>query len=290
MGRVSSLGCISMFSVIIPTYNRASLLSQTLRSLKEAEKKKPVEVIVVDDGSMDDSLDIVREHSSHLDVLYAFQPDKGFRVSAARNIGIALANQDNCLFLDCGMIVHPKIFTRYSDTINKNAQNTLWIGLSYGMEEFSVDSHEKILNYYNNNSISDCFTLMQEDGQVHDSRSELLALFKDGDLSECRAPWVVAWGSHLCAPTEVIRSLGGFSELYKSWGGEDIEFGLRLHKNGVKLFVYPYIHTLHLPHERMEEAEMTKSASENFKIIHSLHEAHHFVGVEILDWKTGIMP
>src|SRR5882672_6181176 len=94
-------------SVIIPTYNRMALLRYTLDALTRQDLGADrFEVLVVDDGSSDGTAALVERYQGRLDVRYFFQPDQGYRVAAARNIGIAHARSDVCVFLDSGVIAH----------------------------------------------------------------------------------------------------------------------------------------------------------------------------------------
>ena len=82
-------------SVIIPTWNRAERLVNTLQSVF-SQSLPPTEVIVVDDGSTDDTREIVRNQFPN--VRYLFQQNKG--VSSARNTGIKAASGDWIALLD----------------------------------------------------------------------------------------------------------------------------------------------------------------------------------------------
>ena len=82
-------------SVIIPTWNRADRLANALQSVF-AQSRPPAEVIVVDDGSTDDTRRLV--HSQFRDARYIYQQNKG--VSSARNTGIQAASGDWIALLD----------------------------------------------------------------------------------------------------------------------------------------------------------------------------------------------
>ena len=82
-------------SVIIPTWNRAERLVNALQSAF-SQSLPPTEVIVVDDGSTDNTREIVRRQFP--DARYLFQQNKG--VSSARNTGIAAASGDWIALLD----------------------------------------------------------------------------------------------------------------------------------------------------------------------------------------------
>jgi glycosyltransferase involved in cell wall biosynthesis len=82
-------------SVIIPTWNRSSYLARALESVY-AQSISPHEVIVVDDGSTDDTREIIKQHFK--DVRYLYQENRG--VSSARNTGIRAAGGDWIALLD----------------------------------------------------------------------------------------------------------------------------------------------------------------------------------------------
>lgn len=82
-------------SVIIPTYNRASVLPRAIDSVLE-QSSPPGEIIVVDDGSTDDTKAII-EHN-YPQVKYIHQENKG--VSTARNVGIEAARYEWIALLD----------------------------------------------------------------------------------------------------------------------------------------------------------------------------------------------
>lgn len=83
-------------SVVIPLYNKAAEIERTLRSVLE-QTHQPLEIIVVDDGSTDDSAAIVERIGSPL-IHLVRQRNRG--VSAARNRGIELARGEYISFLD----------------------------------------------------------------------------------------------------------------------------------------------------------------------------------------------
>ena len=82
-------------SVIVPVHNGAAFISEALRSVK-SQTLPPDEIIVVDDGSSDESADIVRRE--HPDVVLIAQPRGG--PAAARNAGARRARCDALAFLD----------------------------------------------------------------------------------------------------------------------------------------------------------------------------------------------
>ena len=85
-----------LVSVIVPTHNRARLLGRTLRSIL-AQDLRDLEVIVVDDGSTDETSRIASSADPRIVVIRNARPAG---VSAARNAGIARANGAWIAFCD----------------------------------------------------------------------------------------------------------------------------------------------------------------------------------------------
>ncbi len=86
---------MSSISVIIPTYNYARFLGEAIDSVL-AQTLPPLEIIVVDDGSTDDTTELLAAYGDRIRVLR--QKNQG--VGMARNAGIAAARGDYLAFLD----------------------------------------------------------------------------------------------------------------------------------------------------------------------------------------------
>jgi len=99
---VTTVKSIEFYSVIVPTYNMARYLGDALDSVF-AQTRQPGEVIVVDDGSTDDTRAIVGRYSDR--VRYIHQSNAG--VSAARNAGLRAASHEYIALLDADDIWAP---------------------------------------------------------------------------------------------------------------------------------------------------------------------------------------
>lgn len=91
-------------SVIIPTYNRAELLPETIGSIL-AQTFRDFEIIVVDDGSTDNTKEVVESFNSP-SIRYIYQANLG--VSAARTTGIKASSGEYIAFLDSDDIWLPE--------------------------------------------------------------------------------------------------------------------------------------------------------------------------------------
>ncbi|MCK5595776.1 glycosyltransferase family 2 protein, partial [bacterium] len=82
-------------SVIIPAFNRANLLKKAIESVL-SQTYQGFELIIVDDGSTDNTYEIVSEFKN--DIIYIKQENRG--AAAARNTGIKRAENKFLAFLD----------------------------------------------------------------------------------------------------------------------------------------------------------------------------------------------
>lgn len=93
---------IPKISVIIPAYNYGRYIEECLKSVF-IQTWKNLEIIVVNDGSTDETSKIVENfissyHSDHIDFIYIYQENKGF--PSAHNVGLKKSSGDYVLFLD----------------------------------------------------------------------------------------------------------------------------------------------------------------------------------------------
>lgn len=90
-----------MLSIIIPVYNVEKYLEQCLKSIvsNRTEKKPPIEVLIINDGSIDRSGEIANSYAKKYSFIRVIhQPNKG--VAAARNVGMESARGDWLYFVD----------------------------------------------------------------------------------------------------------------------------------------------------------------------------------------------
>jgi glycosyltransferase involved in cell wall biosynthesis len=100
---MTEAGLPSPVSVVIPTYNSGPFVTQAINSVL-AQSVPPVEVIVVDDGSTDDTPERLEPYRPRL--RYVRQANQG--VSAARNRGVREAKAEFVAFLDADDVWHPR--------------------------------------------------------------------------------------------------------------------------------------------------------------------------------------
>ena len=106
-----------LVSIIIPTYNRAQLVDRAIRSAL-AQTYRPVEIIVVDDGSTDDTARVLRAFGNKIQVIR--QPNQGR--SIARNHGLETATGDYVAFLDSDDVWAADAMAAEVEVLNANPQ------------------------------------------------------------------------------------------------------------------------------------------------------------------------
>ena len=104
----------TLVSVIIPTYNRAQSVCNAVDSALE-QTYSPVEVIVVDDGSTDDTLSKLRPYSERIRVLR--QQNSG--PSAARHAGFQTSHGELLAFLDSDDLWRPAFLERCTSLLQR---------------------------------------------------------------------------------------------------------------------------------------------------------------------------
>lgn len=253
-------------SVIIPTYNRAKLLRLTLESLiYQTLSKEEFEVIIVDDGSNDETKDIVASYEQLLNIKYVYQCDNGFRVARARNLGVVLSEAPVCIFFDSGLLIEGKCLEEHLLFHTPESQSAV-IGYVFGFSQENNNSSiiEKKLDV---NNLAESITEFMCNSELHDIRDEFYRKYGD-NLADLPAPWTFFWTANVSVPTNLIKSVKGFDENFTSWGGEDTDLGYALFRMGAHFHLSRKSISIHYPHEK-NRTERKNSSKQNRIYIHS---------------------
>jgi glycosyltransferase involved in cell wall biosynthesis len=250
-------------SVIIPTYNRAALLDQTLNSLALQQfSKNDFEVIVSDDGSTDETLEIVKRYAATLNMAYVYQEDKGYRPASARNRAIRIAGGKICVFMDCGVLAHENFLQAHWKAHASCPERISAVGYVYGFE-FAHDIGKNILQ----EKLISCgdptatIAYFKEQGYCQEVREPLYNKYNHR-IHDLPAAWMFYWTCNVSVTTEDLRAMNMFDEAYDGrWGCEDNDLGLRLQQQGIKLIICREAEAIHYPHDndggvKLKQGEM----------------------------------
>ncbi|MBT2489844.1 glycosyltransferase [Streptomyces sp. ISL-96] len=251
-------------TVVIPTYNRSALLRHTMDSLcrQRLDADDRFEVVVADDGSSDDTAEIVAGYRDRLDVRHFFHEDEGYRVAKARNVGIEQARSEVCVFVDSGVILQSGALARHLAAHRETSAPTAVVGYVLCFNEGNEDGDE-ITEAIDFADPDVSFAEFSERRSWPDIREDYYERYGE-DLDALTAPWLMWWTCNASAPTALLREAGGFDEAYRSWGAEDVDLGYRLRTAGARFVLRRDAAAIHVPHPKSYEENM-RSAAHNYQ-------------------------
>ncbi len=208
-------------SVIIPTYNRAKVLSTCIDAIL-AQDYTNFELIIVDDGSSDNTLELLQKYQYQLHIIS--QENRG--VSSARNAGIAKARGKYLAFCDSDDIWMPKKLSIQHQFFQNHPEalvcytNEIWI--RHGRRVNPCRHHAKISGWIFEPSLELCL-VSPSSVMMHHSFFELVGTF-DEDLPACEDYDLWLRAAHVmqfyCIPEPLIIKYGGHEDQLskKFWG------------------------------------------------------------------------
>lgn len=112
-----------LISIIIPTFNRGSLLSETLESICH-QTLETWECLIVDDGSTDDTIKKIKEYCNKDNRFHFLQrpSDRKAGGNAARNYGLENSQGEYIQWFDSDDLMHPKLLELQLDNLRKNGK------------------------------------------------------------------------------------------------------------------------------------------------------------------------
>lgn len=116
-----------MFSIIIPVYNTSDYLERCLDSIKN-QTFHQYEVIMVNDGSTDNSLEIMRRYALN-DKRFKILNQENKGVSVARNNGIMFSSSEYVIFVDSDDTINENLLMKLNDEILKNCPDLIRYGV-----------------------------------------------------------------------------------------------------------------------------------------------------------------
>lgn len=122
------------FSIVIPSYEQAEFIERTLKSILEQKGNFEIECLVMDGGSKDGTVDILKKYEDQ--IIWVSEPDKG--QSDAINKGFKRATGDIIAYLNSDDTYEPGAFAKVADFFEKHP-DTIW---AYGKAHI-IDINDK---------------------------------------------------------------------------------------------------------------------------------------------------
>lgn len=279
---------IKRATIVIPTYNRANYLDMTLRSVKNQDDAT-FETIVVDDGSNDNTFEIVSKYADELNLRYFFQEDRGNRTCLARNLGISYAESEIIVFIDCGMILKSDCISRHIRLHDESMEQAAVIGYAYGFDQYCPNI-EELISFIDMEDFDDTIRRLEREGLFKDMRQKIYDR-ENFQINEMPAPWAFFITCNCSVKKSVLDKVGYFDQnLDFNWGVEDLELGFRLWKSRVKFIVGNAV-AIHYPHEAdmQEKFESEKVNKNYFHLKHDCIETKLFLDCGFLDLNDRIL-
>ena len=123
---------MEMISIIIPCYNQAEFLPETLKYV-QSQTYADFECIIVDDGSTDNSAEIVHSFMVN-DPRFCLVSKQNGGTATARNVGLKAASGDYVIFLDADDFLHPEALARQLEHTTKRQLDVSLMEWSYFVE------------------------------------------------------------------------------------------------------------------------------------------------------------
>ena len=195
-----------LVSVVIPTYNRAALLEGSLRSLGDQTlRPEDYEVVVVDDGSRDDTKEVCARLAAEVPLRYWRVANSG--IAAAKNVGVFVSRAPILLFFDDDDLADSGLLEQHVEAHRRYADPTVAVlGYTTWAPGLPVSP---VMNFVTNV------------GQVLFAYPSL----QDGQWLDFGGFW---GGRSSCKRTLLVRH-GVFDQRFR-FGYEDIELGHRLNR------------------------------------------------------------
>lgn len=197
------------FSVVIPTYNRLPILKKCLKSLEnqclQAQPTIDYEVVVVDDGSTDGTVEWICDHLQELPHVKILNQNHG-GPAVARNLGVEKAQGDWIIFIDSDLVVTSTFLQSHANT------------LAQGIKDLGSD---RLFTY---GAVINTCNFENPTSEPYKVTDYSAAYFATGNVAIAKK-WLV--------------EAGMFDTNFQQYGWEDLELGVRLKKLKLKLIKCP---------------------------------------------------
>ncbi|WP_288880664.1 glycosyltransferase [Pedobacter panaciterrae] len=202
------------FSIIIPLYNRPQEIDELLTTLTR-QTYTQFEVLVIEDGSVNDAKAIVDKYANSLDVKYFFKPNEGQGFS--RNYGFERAKGDFFVIFDSDCLIPEDYLEIVKDYLFEHKLD------AYGGPDAAHQSFTPVQK-----AISYAMTSPFTTGGIRGNKKHI-GQFHPRSFN-------------MGVSREVWEKVGGFTLTRL---GEDIEYSIRIHEQGFKIGLIPAARVFH---------------------------------------------
>ncbi|WP_164920795.1 glycosyltransferase family 2 protein [Thermosynechococcus vestitus] len=203
------------FSVVIPTYNRLPILEKCVRAIAHQRWHPDLgirgyEVIIVDDGSTDKTVEWLKEHRHEFPCVQWLQQEH-LGPAAARNLGIQGAKGDWIIFIDSDLVVTSTFLEAHARCLMREQKR---LGIE-DVTQVPAFSYGRVINTCN---------FADPTSERYKMTDFSAAYFATGNVAIARH-----W----------LEKAGLFDTQFQLYGWEDLELGVRLKKLGLRLLKCP---------------------------------------------------
>jgi GT2 family glycosyltransferase len=198
---------MTYFSVVVPTYNRLDMLLRVLDALETQVDAPPFEVIVINDGSSDDTERVISQRKG---ITFRTQPNGG--PSRARNHGVSLASGKFIILIGDDTVPEPRFLAEHARVHRESNDDPLLACLGYT----GWPRGERVtafMDYINDYGLQFGYKLI-----------------KHGDI----VPFNFFYTSNISLSRELLTAQP-FDTTFPSAAWEDIELAYRLDAQGLKI-------------------------------------------------------
>jgi glycosyltransferase involved in cell wall biosynthesis len=243
----------------MPTYNKGHFLDLTLASYQHQTHDR-FELVIVDDGSSDNTREIVDQYRGSLNIRYVHQPNKGR--SAARNTAIRESSGDLLVFADDDRLAAPGFLAAHAREFSSTQDNLFVLGwqenflsrweqrpefwsrvgplLGRAPELAPVLKQHAQFQFVSASDIRERFPEMLEKFSLEDPWWLGAMHFIDqvsGDPNRFRLSWAMGMTGNMSVLRQRVIDVGMFDETYSGWGLEDTDLCFRLSRAGARLAI-----------------------------------------------------